>query len=93
MVASEIALKRGIEREPDIIASMSAPNDPIPVLLPFGSHGEYRQIVVGIDDAVLDLFLQIWYASARSPPPCCSSRIALPVLDKMRSMSSFVSCF
>ena len=67
VVASEIVLKRGIEREPDIIASTSAPNDPISVLLPFGSHGEYRQIVVGIDDAVLDLFLQIWYAPARSP--------------------------
>lgn len=28
--------------------------DSIPVLLPFGSHGEYRQIVASIDDAVLE---------------------------------------
>lgn len=38
-----------------------------PVLLPFGGHGEHRQIVIGIDDAVLEILLADTDAPARTP--------------------------
>lgn len=59
-----------------------------PVLLPFGGHGEHRQIVIGIDDAVLEILLTDTDTPARTPL-CRSSRIALLALDKMRLMVVF----